>query len=148
PGFQSPCRGGRFHSKMIGLLPMTQASERVAPSSFSLGGIAAMLYGAACYVFFLGTLLYFIGFLADVPFLPKTVDHGQSTPVLMAVAINALLLALFAFQHSVMARPAFKRAWTLIVPKVAERSTYVLFATLCVALLIWQWRPIDQGVWH
>lgn len=128
---------------------MTHTSERVAPpSSFSLAGLAAMLYGAACYVFFLATFLYVIGFLADVPFLPKTVDRGQSSPPVMAALINGLLLAIFAVQHSVMARPAFKRAWTKIVPKVAERSTYVLAATACVALLIWQWRPIDQTIWN
>jgi protein-S-isoprenylcysteine O-methyltransferase Ste14 len=128
---------------------MTQASERTAaPAAFSFSGVAAMLYGAACYLFFFVTFLYIIGFMADAPFLPKTVDHGQSTPPLMAALINFALLGVFALQHSVMARPAFKRAWTQIVPKVAERSTYVLAATLCVALLIWQWRPMDQTVWH
>lgn len=127
---------------------MTHASERATTQPFSLSGITAMLYGAACYLFFFATFLYMIGFMADAPFLPKTLDHGQDTPVTTAIVINMLLLGLFAVQHSVMARPAFKRAWTKIVPKVAERSTYVLASTLCVSLLIWQWRPIEAPVWN
>ena len=128
---------------------MTQMSERSAPSSpFSLMGVLGMLYGAACYVFFLVTFLYVMGFLANLSFLPKTVDRAdQATPPLMAVLINGALLTLFAVQHSVMARPAFKRAWTQIVPASLERSTYVLAATLAVALLLWQWRPIPDLVW-
>lgn len=134
--------------KQIGFLLMSQATERAAPSSFSLGGLAAVVYAAACYLFFFATFLTIIGFLADAPFLAKTVDRGQSTPPLMAALINFSLLGVFALQHSVMARPAFKRAWTQVIPKVAERSTYVLAATLCVVLLIWQWRPLDQTIWN
>ena len=126
---------------------MTHASESMPPQS-SLTGVAGMIYGALCYSFFLITFLYVIGFLADLPFLPKTVDRAATlTPPLMAVLINGALLTLFAVQHSVMARPAFKRAWTKIVPTSLERSTYVLFATLAVSLLIWQWRPITDAVW-
>ncbi|MBS0384507.1 MAG: isoprenylcysteine carboxylmethyltransferase family protein [Proteobacteria bacterium] len=128
---------------------MTELSERAATRSpFSVLGMLGMLYGAACYLFFLVTFLYVIGFLADVPFLPKTVDRAETvTPPLAAVLINGALLALFAVQHSVMARPAFKRAWTRIVPASLERSTYVLAATLAVVLLLWQWRPITDVVW-
>ncbi len=128
---------------------MTQLSERApAPSRFSPMGVVGMLYGAACYSFFLVTFLYVMGFLANLSFLPKTVDRADTrTPVLMAVLINGALLALFAVQHSVMARPAFKRVWTQIVPASLERSTYVLAATLAVALLLWQWRPITDVVW-
>lgn len=127
---------------------MTQMSERTAPQPFSLIGVLGMLYGAGCYLFFLVTFLYVMGFLANLSFLPKTVDRPDSaTPPLMAVLINAALLALFAIQHSVMARPAFKRAWTQIVPASLERSTYVLAATLAVVLLLWQWRPLPEMVW-
>ena len=128
---------------------MTQLSAREAASSrFSVTGMLGMLYGAACYTFFLITFLYVMGFLANLSFLPKTVDRADAvTPPLMAVLINGALLALFAVQHSVMARPAFKRAWTQVVPASLERSTYVLAATLAVALLLWQWRPITDVVW-
>lgn len=127
---------------------MTQISEPAASPTRSSLGIVGMAYGAACYLFFLVTFLYVMGFLADLPFLPKTVDRAATvTPPLMAVLINGALLTIFAIQHSVMARPAFKRAWTKIVPASLERSTYVLFATLAVSLLIWQWRPITDVVW-
>src|SRR6185312_5639385 len=127
---------------------MTQLSERSAPSPISVMGVLGLLYGAACYLFFLVTFLYVMGFLANLSFLPKTVDRADAvTPTLMAVLINGALLTLFAVQHSVMARPAFKRAWTQIVPASLERSTYVLAATLAVSLLLWQWRPITDTVW-
>jgi len=127
---------------------MTQMSERTAPPPFSLLGMLGMAYGAACYLFFLVTFLYVMGFLANLSFLPKTVDRADTaTPPIMAVLIDGALLTLFAVQHSVMARPAFKRAWTQIVPASLERSTYVLAATLAVALLLWQWRPIPDLVW-
>src|SRR6476661_1182583 len=127
---------------------MTQMSEQTAPPPFSLIGVLGMAYGAACYLFFLVTFLYVMGFLANLSFLPKTVDRADTaTPPIMAVLIDGALLTLFAVQHSVMARPAFKRTWTQIVPASLERSTYVLAATLAVALLLWQWRPIPDLVW-
>jgi protein-S-isoprenylcysteine O-methyltransferase Ste14 len=79
--------------------------------------------------------------------VPKSIDSGVTGDALTAVLVNAALLTVFALQHSIMARPAFKRVWTKVVPEEAERSTYVLFASLALALLFWQWRPLPQPVW-
>ncbi len=109
-------------------------------------GFLSALYSACAYVLFLVTFTYAILFVEGV-FVPKTIDSGTPGPILSSLAINALLLGVFAIQHTIMARPSFKRAWTRIIPAEIERSTFVLAATLALALIVWQWRPLPQLVW-
>lgn len=109
--------------------------------------IAALLYGALSYLGFLGAFLYLVGFVVDVG-VPRSVDHAIAAPIGQAVVIDLGLLLVFALQHSVMARPAFKRWWTRYIPAPIERSTYVLLSSAALVLLYWQWRSIDVTVWH
>jgi methanethiol S-methyltransferase len=109
--------------------------------------ILALLYGVVAYLVFFVTILYAIGFVEGLV-VPKTIDTGNVVPLTEALIVNLLLMSLFAIQHSVMARPQFKRWWTQFVPKSVERSTFVLLASLTLALLFWQWRPIPAVVWQ
>lgn len=108
--------------------------------------LIAPLYAVVAYVFFAGTMLYTIGFVTDMPLLPRTIDGGAAVPLPEALVVDLALFALFALQHSVMARRSFKRWWTRLVPDSVERATYVLAASGALALLLWQWRPIAEPV--
>ncbi len=118
------------------------------PARPRAGARIAFGYGVVCYLLFLAVVGYGVAFLADVV-VPRTVDGGgpQASPVVAAV-VDVALLGVFALQHSVMARPAFKRRWTRLVSRHVERSTYVLMSSAALALVFWQWRPIPTVVWE
>jgi protein-S-isoprenylcysteine O-methyltransferase Ste14 len=113
----------------------------------AMARLLLFLYGLACYALFLGVFLYLVGFLANVV-VPKGIDDGPVGTVIPALAVNLALIALFGLQHSIMARPGFKQAWTRIVPRSIERSSYVLATSLVLALLYWAWQPLPQPVWQ
>jgi protein-S-isoprenylcysteine O-methyltransferase Ste14 len=112
-----------------------------------MGAIFSFLYGVVAYGACLAAILYLMGFSGDL-LVPKTVDSGAAATLGEALTVNVLLLLLFGVQHSVMARQGFKRWWTRRVPQAVERSTYVLAASVVLALLFWQWRPIPPVVWR
>jgi methanethiol S-methyltransferase len=106
-----------------------------------------LLIGVLSYFIFFGTFLYLIAFVGDFPFVPRTVNGGPASPLGIALIVDVALIALFGLQHSVMARPGFKNAWTRIVPPPLERTCYVLASSAALILLVWLWRPIPGWVW-
>lgn len=112
-----------------------------------IGRIVAFLYGIASYAVFFVVFLFAIGFVEGMV-VPKTIDGGAAGPPGRALIVDLLLMALFAVQHSTMARPQFKRWWTQFVPPSVERTTFVLLASLALALLIWQWQPLPATLWR
>ena len=112
-----------------------------------IGRVAALIYGLASYLLFTLSLVYSVGFFGNY-LVPKSIDAGSESAPGRSILIDMVLLGVFAVQHSVMARPAFKRWWTRIVPASCERSTYVLISSLLMILIFWQWRPIVTTIWH
>ena len=112
-----------------------------------MGKLVAFLYGIVAYLVFAVVIVYSLGFVSGLV-VPKTIDSGSAGQLVESVVINLVLMTIFALQHSVMARPQFKKWWTKIVPQPVERSTYVLFASLALAFLFWQWRPIPDVMWE
>lgn len=108
--------------------------------------IAMAIYSIFAYLLAMATIAYAVGFVGNYV-VPKTIDSGESAPLLEALIVNGLILGLFAIQHSGMARQAFKRRWTNVIPQPVERSTYVLLSALILALLYWQWRPLTTPIW-
>jgi len=112
-----------------------------------MGKLVAFLYGIVAYLVFAVVIVYSLGFISGLV-VPKTIDSGPAGPLVESIVINLVPMTIFALQHSVMARPQFKKWWTTVVPISVERSTYVLLASLALALVFWQWRPIPGVVWE
>ena len=108
---------------------------------------AALGYGGGAYIVFLGVFLYAIGFIGNFA-VPTRLDGEPGTPLWQALAVDLALLTVFALQHSVMARPAFKRWWMRMIAPAIERSTYVLFTCIALILMFWLWQPIGGVIWH
>jgi methanethiol S-methyltransferase len=124
----------------------TTTNNTTESNSTTMGRIATAMYGAVTYTIFFVTFSYAAGFLGNV-LVPKSIDSGAAGPFWTSMAINVALLGLFGLQHSVMARPGFKKMWTKIIPKVVERSTYVLATCVCLVLMYWMWQPMPQTIW-
>jgi methanethiol S-methyltransferase len=128
------------------------SARRVTPDKRTNGGFKPMsktiafIFGLVSYLVFFFTFLYAIGFVGNLV-VPKSIDSGTVESFAVSLVINLVLLCIFAIQHSVMARPGFKRWWTKFVPESVERSVYVLLASLALLLLFWQWRPMPDVIW-
>jgi protein-S-isoprenylcysteine O-methyltransferase Ste14 len=109
--------------------------------------ISVFVYGVVCYMAALATFAYLAAFLENVV-VPRSIDSAPQSPLWIALMVDLGLLVLFGVQHSVMARPAFKAMWTKIVPQAAERSTYVLFSSVAMFFMFWQWQPIGGTIWN
>ena len=111
-----------------------------------MAGVLCLLYGTVTYVIFLGAMLYAVGFVGNIG-VPKSIDSGEAGPLVPSLLINTILMGIFALQHGGMAHKNFKRWWTRFVPQAVERSTYVLFSSLALILLYWQWQPLPGVIW-
>jgi protein-S-isoprenylcysteine O-methyltransferase Ste14 len=111
-----------------------------------MGRSITFIYGVATYIIFLATFLYSIGFVGNI-LVPKSMDSGMQGPVASSLMINLALLSVFALQHSIMARPAFKRIWTKLIPRAAERSTYILMTCAALILIFVFWQPLPAPIW-
>lgn len=111
-----------------------------------MGRSITFIYGIAVYVIFLVTFLYSIGFVGNV-LVPKSIDSGAQGSIFASLVINLVLLSVFALQHSIMARPAFKRVWTKVIPQAAERSTYIFMTCVALILIFVFWQPLPVVVW-
>lgn len=111
-----------------------------------MGGLLAFIYGLICYAIFLVTFIYSIGFVGNL-IVPKSIDSGAAGDGVTSLLVNLALMSVFAVQHSLMARPGFKRVWTKWVPEAIERSTYVLFSSLALILLFVFWQPMPTVIW-
>lgn len=124
----------------------TSPAESKAPGG-ALARALTLTYGAAVYAVFFGTFCYLVGWVADL-MVPWTIDNGQPASLGVTLGVNIGILSLFAVQHTVMARQAFKDWWTRFVPQPIERSTFVLFTVAILLLMVWQWRPLPEVVWQ
>lgn len=109
--------------------------------------VAALTYGVASYLVFFVSFVYTVAFIGNY-WVPKSIDVGPESGLALSILINVALLGAFVIPHSAMARPAFKRWWTTVIPASCERSTYVLISSLLLILVLWQWRPITTTIWH
>jgi protein-S-isoprenylcysteine O-methyltransferase Ste14 len=125
----------------------TRALSRPTTAAEGLARIATLVYGILAYAAFFGAFCYAIGFVGNW-LVPKSIDSGTPGAAIPSLLINGSILAAFVLQHTIMARPGFKRVWTRMIPRAAERSTYVLLASAIFVLLFWQWRPLPGIVWQ
>ena len=135
-----------MHSTMPQQTSQPGPTHNLETTPSNLGRVLALLYGFASYAVGLVTFIYLMGFIGNFG-VPKSMDSASAAPVSTALMIDLGLLALFALQHSVMARPGFKRVLTRVIPSVIERSTYVLASSVALLFLFWQWRPLGGAVW-